>query len=282
MMKLSFSSLGNPKLPLEKFTALVKAGGYDAMEVRGRPGEHVHWQDGPDRRKEVRKIFADAGLELQAVSTYVFMASRDRGGPGQTDTRDEAGNIEELKKWVDLAGDLGAKNVRVFGGGLTAGETHADALPRVARIMAAGAKVNPAINVALESHDVWNTGKLIAGVLAAAKLPNVKCLWDIAGPAHAGESPEDFVKAVPAAKVAYLHVKDYFWIPGAEKTMYGCLLGAGELPLGRVVSLLKKAKWSGYLNNEWEGVYHPYMPPVEVAIVQGAQKLRELVAALPA
>jgi sugar phosphate isomerase/epimerase len=278
MMKLSFSSLGNPKLPLEKFTELVKAGGYDAMEVRGRPGEHVHWQDGPDRRKEVRKIFEGAGLELQAVSTYVFMASRDRGNAQQTDTRDEAGNIEELKKWVDLAGDLGAKNVRVFGGGMTAGETHADALPRVARIMDAGAQVNPAINVALESHDVWNTGKIISAVLAAAKQPNVKCLWDIAGPAHANESPDDFLKAVPPAKIAYLHVKDFFPLPGPEHKMYGCLLGAGELPLGRVVSLLKKAGWSGYLNNEWEGVYNPYMPPVEVAIPQGAMKLRELLA----
>jgi sugar phosphate isomerase/epimerase len=275
MMKLSFSSLGSPKMPIDKFAGLVKAAGYDAMEVRGRPGEHVHWQDSPQRRQEVRKIFSDLGLEILSVSTYVFMASRDRGNAQQTDTRDEAGNIEELKKFVDLAGDLGAKNVRVFGGAMTAGETHKDALPRVARIMAAGAKVNPGINVCLESHDVWNTGKFMAEVLAAAAEPNCKCLFDIAGPAHAGEAPQKFLKAVPPEKIAYLHVKDFFHLPGPEPKMYGCFIGAGELPVAKVVALLKKANWDGYLNNEWEGVYHPYMPPVEDALVQGALKLRE-------
>ena len=277
MMKLSFSSLGNPKLPLEKFTALLKASGYDAMELRGRPGEHVHWQDPPARRKEVRKIFADSGLEVASVSTYVFLATRDSGGPTRSDARNELENIEELRRWVELAGDLGARNVRVFGGALTPGETHADALPRVARIMDAAAKVNPNISIALESHDVWNTGKLLAGTLDATTQPNCKCLWDLGGPAEAGEEPEAFLQAVRPERVAYLHLKDHFKVPG-QKGHYQCFLGAGEMPIRRILALLKKANWSGYLNNEWEGVYNPYMPPVEVAIPQGAVKLREFLA----
>jgi sugar phosphate isomerase/epimerase len=245
------------------------------MELRGRPGEHVHWQDGPDRRSEVKRIFADAGLEILSVSTYVFIANRDAGGPTRTDTRDEPGNIEELKRWVDLAGELGAGNVRVFGGGLSAGEKHPDALPRVARILDAAASVNPAINVALESHDVWNTGKIVGAVLAATTRPNCKCIWDIGGSGEGGDTPQEFLKAVPPERITYLHVKDHFKLPDGK--MYGCLLGAGELSLAETVSLLKKAGWAGHLNFEWEGVYNPYMPPVEVAIVQGAMKLRELV-----
>jgi len=277
MMKISFSSLGNPKMPLAELADMLHVAGYDAIELRCRPGQHVHWQDTPERRKEVRAILADRNLEAAAVSTYVFMANRDSGGPDKPDTRNEAENIEELKRFVDLASDLGAKNVRVFGGAVSEGETHDDALPRVARIMAAGAKVNPEINIALETHDVWNTGAIVARVLDQAGRPNCKALWDVHGPQHAGEPPEDTLKALKSERVAYLHVKDYFTVPGQERP-YQCFIGAGETPIRRTVQLLKKARWSGYLNVEWEGVYHDYMPDCGAAIPQAIMKLREFLA----
>lgn len=282
-MKISFSSLGSPKKQLAELVALLAAEGYDGIELRGRPGEHVHWQDPPERRTEVRRILADAGIEPASVSTYVFTASRDSGGPDRPDTRNEKENIEELKRWVDLASDLSAPNVRVFGGALTAGETHEDALPRVARVMRAAAKVNPEINICLETHDVWNTGEIVARVLAACKKRNCKALLDVHGPQHAGEPPEETLKHLKPRRIAYLHVKDYFLTPdptgqSAERKPYQCFIGAGATPIRRLVKLLKRAKWSGYLNVEWEGVYQKYMPPVEVAIPQAAAKLREFLA----
>ena len=274
-MKFSFSSLGDPKKPLEDFVKLLAAEGYDAIELRGRPGAHVHWEDGPERRKEVRGILEDAGMQAASVSTYVFTANRDSGGPDKPDTRNEQENIEELKRWVELASDLGAANIRVFGGALTEGETHDDALPRVARIMDAAADVNPKVNVCLEMHDVWNTGEIVGRVLGATNHPNCKALLDLHGPQRAGEAPEVTLRHVPPVQIAYLHVKDSFTLP--DGTAYQCLIGAGETPIRKTVHLLRDAGWSGYLNVEWEGVYHDYMPPVEVAIPQAIRKLREMV-----
>lgn len=277
MMKLSFATLGDPKKPLEEFVAQLIAAGYEGVELRGRPGAHVHWQDSPARRKEVRTMLADAGLAAVSVSSYIFMANRDAGGPDKPDHRDEAGNIEELKRFVDLASDLGAQNVRVFGGGLTPGETHDDALPRVVRIMQAGAKVNPKVNIALEAHDVWNSGELVGRVLDEADTANVKALLDVAGPKHAGEPPEVTVPRLRPERIAYLHIKDAFVMPG-EKGEYQCFIGAGTTPIRETVALLKKCGWSGYLNVEWEGVYYSYMPPCEVGMVQAAAKLRQWLA----
>lgn len=281
MMKISFSSLGDPKKPLADFVALLAAEGYDAIELRGRPGEHVHWQDSADRRKEVVKILADAGMEAAAISTYIFSANRDAGGPDKPDHRDEAGNIEELKHWVDLASDLGAKNVRLFGGALTEGETHDDALPRVARIMDAGAAVNPDINICIECHDVWNTGAIVSKVLDATSHENCKALLDVHGPQHADELPEVTIPLLQPERIAYLHLKDYFMAPrepGGKRQMYQCFIGAGTTPIRRTIQLLKDAGWSGYLNIEWEGVYHKYMPAVEAAIIQGILKIKEFLA----
>jgi sugar phosphate isomerase/epimerase len=274
MMKLSFATLGDPKKPLEEFARQLSAAGYEGVELRGRPGAHVHWEDSAARRKEVRKFFADAGMQIASVSSYIFMANRDVQGPDKPDHRDEAGNIEELKRFVELASDLGAQNVRVFGGALTAGETHEDALPRVVRIMQAGAKVNPKVNIALEAHDVWNTGDLVGRVLDQAAMANVKALLDVAGPKHAGEPPEVTLPRIRPERIAYLHVKDGFTLPG-EKNEYQCFIGAGTTPIRRTLALLKQAGWSGFVNVEWEGVYHNYMPPCEVAMVQAAAKLRE-------
>ncbi len=274
MIKLSFCTLGQPKLPLEQFTKLLQASKYDGITLRGRPGEHVHWQDSPERRREVKKICADAGLEILALTTYIFSASRDAGTPEQSDTRNEPGNIEELKRWVALAADLGAANLRVFGGGLSEGDTMRKATPRVARIMDAGAAVNPAVNICLETHDIWNTGKIVGKVLDSTTRPNCKVLWDIHGPAHSNEPVRTTFRKLRPERIAYLHVKDWFLMPGMDQP-YNCLIGAGETPFATIIKILRRADWSGYFDVEWEGVYHPYMPPVEVAIVQSALKLRE-------
>lgn len=274
MIKLSFCTLGNPKLPLEEFAKLLQAAKYDGITLRGRPGEHVHWQDSAERRRAVKKICSDAGLEIAAITTYLFLASRDSGGPERSDTRNEQENIEELKRWVDLAADLGAANLRVFGGALSEGDTMKKALPRVARIMDAGAAVNPAVNICLETHDLWNTGKIVGQVLDATTRPNCKALWDVQHPFRAQEPVRTTLRKFRPERVAYLHVKDYFTLPDGKE--YNCLLGAGKVPLAAIIKVLRRAEWSGYFDVEWEGVYHSYMPPVEVAVVQFAMKLREL------
>lgn len=277
MIKLSFSSLGAPQMPLEEFLALLGQSDYDAVELRGRPGAHVHHEDSPERRKEVCKMLADNGLEAASVTTYIFAANRDPGGTERPDHRDEAGSIEELKRFVDLASDIGAKNVRVFGGHLTEGETHQDALPRVARIMAAGADVNPDISICLELHDVWNTSELVARVLDQADRPNCKALWDIGHVSLGGEAPDEVIERLRPERIAYLHVKDMVELPGWEKP-YHCLIGAGTAPIQIILKLLKSVGWDGYANVEWESVYNKYMPDADVAVPQSAVKLREWLA----
>lgn len=272
-MKISFSSLGDPDRPLEELAHLLELNGYDAIELRGRPGKHVHWQDGPDRRAEVRKILADHGLEPAAVTTYVLAANRESGGPDRPDHRSERENIEELKRWVDLASELGAPNIRIFGGALPADETHEDAMPRVARIMDAAAAVNPEVNLCLETHDVWNTGEIVSWVLDNTERENCKAVWDVGG-SWPEETPDQTLGRLRPDRVAYLHLGDYFDVPGHEGK-YHCFMGAGEIPLRRIIRLLRGVGWEGYLDVEWEGVYNDYMPQVEVGIAQGARKLRE-------
>jgi len=273
MFKISFSSLGNPDMPIERFAELLGRSGYDAVALRGRPGKHVHWQDDADRRAQVRRTLAQAGLGVSALATYVFVATRDSGGAERSDTRNEQENIEELLRWIDLAKDLGAETVRVFGGALTPGETHEDAMPRVARIMDAAAEAYPDVNVAIELHDVWNSSALAARLLALTHHANCKVVWDIQATESAGESRADVIANLGPERIAYVQVADKFMLP--DGTVYHCLLGAGETPVAQIMAELASAGWSGYLDCEYEAFYNPYMPGVDVAIPQTIMKLRE-------
>jgi len=273
MFKISFSSLGNPNMRLERFADLLGRCGYDAIALRGRPDHHVHWQDDAERRAEVRSTLADNGLGVSSIATYVFVATRDSGGPERSDTRNEQENIEEVLRWMDLAEDLGAETVRVFGGALTPGETHEDAIPRIARIMDAAAAEHPDVNVAIELHDVWKSAALVARILSQTHHPNCKVVWDIGATESAGESPADVVAALGPERIAYVQVMDKF--PLMDGKPYHCLLGAGDTPVQQVMAALASAGWSGYLDAEYEAHYNEYMPEVEVAIPQTIMKLRQ-------
>ncbi len=276
MIKISFSSLGDPGMPLEHFAELLAQSGYDGIALRGRPGQHVHWQDDAARRQEVRQLLAGCGLGVSSIATYLFLANRDSGGPDRPDTRNENENTEELLRWMDLAEDLGAENVRVFGGALTEGETHEDAMPRVARIMDAAAEAYPEINVAVELHDVWNTRAIARRLLEMTQHANCKVVWDIHATERDCETAADVVKAITPDRIAYVQVKDKFPMP--DGSVYHCLLGAGLTPIPEVLAALSATGWSGYVDVEYEAHYNDYMPGVEVGIPQSILKLRQWLA----
>jgi len=282
MFKISFSSLGNPNMRLERFADLLGRCGYDGIALRGRPDHHVHWQDDAERRAEVRSTLADNGLGVSSIATYVFVATRDSGGPERSDTRNEQENIEEVLRWMDLAEDLGAETVRVFGGALTPGETHEDAIPRIARIMDAAAAEHPDVNVAIELHDDAPP-ELQGGVghrrdRVGRGEPGGRGGRPGAG-AHRlragdGQVPTDGRQAVslPAGRGRYAGAAGHG----------GAGVGRMErLPGRRVRGPLQRIHARGRgshpadLDAEYEAHYNEYMPEVEVAIPQTIMKLRQ-------
>lgn len=103
-MKLAFSTLGVPGLPVPEVLALAAAHGYDGVELRAHPEEPVHPGLSPARRAETAAQFAAAGVEVLAVAGYARVAA-----PG-----DDAPVLDEIRALLRLAHDLGAGAVRVF------------------------------------------------------------------------------------------------------------------------------------------------------------------------
>jgi sugar phosphate isomerase/epimerase len=172
------------------------------------------------------------------------------------------GNVEHVECYCALAADLSCPYVRIFGG---QPESLAQAV-RTAREMADLAETH-GVALVLETHDDFSTGAQVAELLAEADHPALFALWDLHHPYRQGESPEATLAAL-GPWLRHVHVKD-----GLEDRGY-TLLGEGDIPVEKMLGLLDKFGYDGYLSVEWEKRWHPELPAPEVALAQYAETLR--------
>lgn len=88
----------------------VKAVGWDGVELRTQHAHGVEIALDATRRKEVRQRFLDSGVTLWALGTTCEYQSSDAAVV--------AANIEQTRRWCQLAADVGAQGVKVRPNGL--------------------------------------------------------------------------------------------------------------------------------------------------------------------
>ncbi|MBH5334993.1 sugar phosphate isomerase/epimerase [Streptomyces pactum] len=246
-MKLAFSTLGVPGLPVPEVVELATAHGYHGVELRAHPEEPVHPGLGRADRERVAETFRSAGVEILAVSGYAHAA-----GPGPDEPV-----VAELRELTALAADLGARYVRVFPGGGDSPPAEADATAARRLAVAGPYAAERTVRLLLETHDSHRTGAAVARVLNAAGPVDAGAVWDVMHPWLGGEEPADTLAAL-ASRLGYVQLKD---IASAEDTT-PLPLGAGVLPIAEVVELLSRSGWDGWLSWEYERRWYPQAAPL--------------------
>ncbi|WP_344115147.1 sugar phosphate isomerase/epimerase family protein [Streptomyces blastmyceticus] len=241
-MKLAFSTLGVPGMPLPEVARLAHAHGYDGVELRAHPEEPLHPGTGPRERAGAVAAFAAAGVEILGVAGYVRVASPEP---------DEA-VFDALNGLIRLAADVGARYARVFPGGADrpAAEADADAARRLGAVAPLAADLG--VHVLLETHDSHRRARDVARVLGPVGHPNVGALWDVLHTWLGGETPAVSFPAL-APHLGYVQLKD---VASPDDTA-PLPLGTGVLPLGGCVDVLGRAGWDGWLCWEYERRWHP-------------------------
>lgn len=265
-MKLAFSTLGVPGMPLHDVARLARTYGYDGVEVRAHPEEPVHPGISPAQRAAAAVGFAEAGVEILAVAGYAQVAA---AGPDEP-------VLAELDGLVRLAADLGAPYVRVFPGGgeLPAPEADAVAARRLAAVAPLAADTG--VRVLLETHDSHRRAQDAVRILGPVGHGNIGALWDVLHTWLGGEEPADSYPPL-APHLGYVQLKD---VASAEETS-PLPLGSGVLPLGAFVGTLSRAGWDGWLCWEYEKRWHPQAADFPQLAGPGAEYLRGLIAAAP-
>ncbi|GAB2446194.1 sugar phosphate isomerase/epimerase family protein [Streptomyces incanus] len=261
-MKLAFSTLGVPGLPMADVLRLATAHGYHGVELRAHPEEPVHTGLAPAERTDVAAEFKAAGIEILAVAGYPKVAA-----PGE----DEA-VIAEIRALLTLARDLGAPYIRVFPGG-SPDQTPEEADATAARRLGTAAEhaADAGVRILLETHDSHRTGADAMRILGLVGHRQVGVLWDVMHTWLGGEQPAESYAAL-SPHLGYVQVKD---IASAEDTT-PLSLGEGILPLADCVEILSRHGWDGWLCWEYEKRWYEKAAPLPDLLSPGRAHLSRL------
>ncbi len=237
-------SFSTPSLSLAEMLDTALRYGYDGIEPR-LDAKHAHGVEAgatAGERESIRKLAADRGVAIACLATSVKYAD-----PAETDEM-----IRQTHERIDLAGDVGAPAIRVFGGRLPDGLTReqaADQLVRSLRDVADHARER-SVTICLETHDDWCDPAHVAAVLSRVNHPAVAANWDIMHPIKRGGATMDSAFEALKPWIRHLHVHD-----GTDAGLVP--IGTGDIDHRRAVELLRTIDYQGFISGEWIN-WEPY------------------------
>ncbi|MBN1991657.1 MAG: sugar phosphate isomerase/epimerase [Anaerolineae bacterium] len=273
-MKISMMTLGCPQWDLDTICAKGREYGFDGVDFRGLLAE-IDVTKLPEFTTGVvntKQKLTDAGLEVSGISSSIQVCD-----PGKLPD-----NIEEAKRTIPVAHNLGAKNIRIFGGG-DLNKMERPELARIGRdciaqiLALAGAQD---LHWLFETHDNWIRSQDCRLLLDSIYNPAFGALWDMGHTARVGgELPAETYAAI-GPRIGYVHVKDAVYQPNHAQAMPDgwryVLPGQGQLPLAEAINLLKQNGYEGWLLFEHEKRWHPDLPEPEVVFPAFVQWVRPL------
>ncbi|MCL1795786.1 MAG: sugar phosphate isomerase/epimerase [Clostridia bacterium] len=259
-MRCCFSTLGCPEWNLTRIADRAKHYGFDGVELRIDGKKHIDPSMSGSERAAVKRLFADAGLAVAAISGYTQFAGDDLSA-----LRVQHDN---LIRNIDLAHDIGAPYVRTFICGADGGVFCADG---ARALHSAGERAKAqGVTVLIETHDaLTDSGERTKALLDAVDSEGVAALWDMHHTLRHHETPEETYAALGTA-IKHTHLKD------ADANHALCLPGEGSLPIGKVIRVLSDHGYQGFLSFEWEKMWVSGLQEPEIAFPRFMEHIRSL------
>jgi sugar phosphate isomerase/epimerase len=267
-MKMAFSTLACPDWTIIEIANIASACGYDAIELRFVEEEESIWKlpafHGVGLR-ETRKALSDRGLQIACVDTSCRFHFPDAG--------ERARWISEGERMAELAAELGAPGIRVFGDQIQPGADRNSTRSWIAEsIHELDRKIAPTrVEVWLETHGDFASAAETNLILQQSKSERAGVIWD---PANCwlqyGETPRQGAAALHS--IRHVHVKDLRQTDGKWTPV---LNGEGTFPLQELRTSLESSGFDRYISFEWEKKWHPEIPDANVALPHFARWFRE-------
>ena len=240
-MKYAFMTFSTPTLSLADALATARRHGYDGIEPR-LDAQHAHGVEvaaDPAQRAAIRQQAAASGVALACLATSLRYAD-----PAQTDDM-----LSQTRARIDLAADVGAPVLRVFGGQIPAGLARAAATDLLVRSLRAVADHAAArgVTVALETHDDWCDPRHVAAVMRGVNHPAIGVNWDIMHPVRAAQTDVATSFALLQPWIRHLHVHD----GPLENPLRFLPIGQGAIDHRTALRLLRESGYAGFISGEW-------------------------------
>lgn len=263
-LPLGFSTLGCPNWPWTKILDFAAQQKFAAIELRGILANMDLTKVpelAPEKMADAKRQLAAHGLVVSCLGASANMHDMD---PAK-----HAAQLGEAKAFIDLAQQLAAPYVRVFGNEYVKDVPRDQMLAHIAgSLRELGEYARPkGVTVLIESHGDFTDSPALLELLQRADSPNVALLWDAHHTFVSGkEQPEETVAKL-GRYIRHTHLKDS--VPAGNDRRY-VLTGTGEVPVKRQIAALVKIGYRGFYSFEWEKRWHPEIEEPEVAIAQYA------------
>jgi sugar phosphate isomerase/epimerase len=267
---LSFSTLGCPDWTFDKIIDFAKENHYSGIEVRGILRQMDLTKVPEFSTNEAislsLKKMSDRGLvfvDLGSSCALHFPKGEER-----------TKNLDEGKRFIDLAQKLHCPYVRVFPNQLPKDRDRQESLNLIIEgLKELGDYASKSkVTVLLESHGELIYKKDLLFVMEGAANPHVGLVWDVCNMWIVTKEPPEEIYATLKPYIRHTHIKDLKIENGKEEYV---LLGTGIVPIFQAIDLLYKNQYPGYYSFEWEKLWHPEIIEPQIALADYPVAMRK-------
>lgn len=274
MVKVAFSTIACPTWTLDRVVDAAERWGFQGVELRtfGPADTRLACEPGLTGGGKVRSLFARAGVQIAGVATGVAFDAPvfpPVMGWAITDT-DKA--VVQAKRCIEIAHEVGAPFVRVFGFERRSNERWASFRNRVATRLRLAVDAVRNLNTAIvvENGGSFARAELLAELLDQVNLPICRACYNLPAGLAAGDDPAKAVAAL-GYRLSMARVKDL------DAHGRPVPLGEGVQPVREFVGAVAKspAQWLVY---EWDRLWMPDLADAQDVLPGAAETLVRMVA----
>lgn len=258
---LSFSTLGCPDWNFKKITDFAVRNNYDGLELRGLLRE-MDLTKCPEFNS-AQNIAAT--LSLMKDKNLAFADLGSSTSLHISDLKERTKNLNEAKRFIDLAQKINCPFVRVFPNEIPKDQDKNETMDLITKgLLELGDYAKGSnVSVLMETHGDLTWSDDLKRIMISAFNDHTGLVWDVTNMwSVTKEPPEDVYKKLKKY-IRHTHIKDLKMVDGKEHYV---LLGQGEVPIFTAIDALRKGGYKGYYSFEWEKLWHPEIAEPEIAI----------------
>jgi sugar phosphate isomerase/epimerase len=267
---LSFSTLGCPDWDFQQIISFAAMHGYQGIEIRGilRQMDLTKCTEfsSIDSISATLTRLTDKGLQFVDLGSSANMHIADAS------KRKE--NMDEAKRFIDLAQKINCPYIRVFPNNLPKDQEKQASMEHIIEGLKELGNYAKGTNVKvlMETHGDLVHSENLATIMQSVNHEQTGLIWDVANMWTITKEPPAQVYGRLKKYIRHTHIKDAKLVNGEPQYVF---LGQGEVPIFEAIDLLQKGGYKGYYSFEWEKMWHPELAAPELALADYPEAMKK-------